>query len=157
MEAEEPIAPYHFDETKSLAAAQQTDFHYHRVVQYLRLSRRAMGLAGVELISATPGSRLNAFFPYQPVSELLAELGEEIGNPARETTRGQYGRRYEAERQPACPMKDFRPHNWPVESRGTPVPAAPSSKSAGSMSGAARLRAALDELPEIEVPLVEEA
>jgi hypothetical protein len=155
LELDDPIAPYHFDETKSLAAAQQTDFHYFRVAQYLRLSRRAMALAGLELISATPGSRLNTFFPYRPVDVLLDEINEEVGNPACEATRGQYGRRQEPESQAGSLMRDFRPHNWPQGARATAPPA--HSDAAGMLKREARLEAALDELPEIEVPLMEEA
>jgi hypothetical protein len=153
--AAEPIAPYHFEETKSLAAAQQTDFHYFRVVQYLRLSRRGMALAGLQLISATPISRLNAFFPYRPVEELLEEVREEVGDPGSESTRGQYARR--GDKGPGCSMRDFRPHNWPQGARAgqQSPPVLPSSS--GARVRAARLRAAIDDLPEIEVPLEEEA
>jgi hypothetical protein len=141
----DPIQPYHFDETKSLAAAQQTDFHYFRVVQSLRLCRRAMALAGLELISATPGSRLNPFFSYRPADDLLDELEDEVGSPARETTRGQYGRK-SGDDGPA--MKDFRPHNWPKGNVAT----APPVDDRG-----ARLRRAVEELPEEEVRIEEEA
>jgi len=157
LEAEEAIAPYHFDETKSLAAAQQTDFHYYRVVQYLRLSLRAMSLAGLELISATPASRLNAFFAYQPVDDLLEEIADEIGRPARETTRGQYSRRSENGGHPGVPMKDFRPHNWGPAPRANITRHAPvSDPSTARQRREARLAAAIEDLPEIEVPLQEE-
>jgi hypothetical protein len=113
-----------------------------------------MTLAGLELISATPGSRLNAFFPYRPVEELLDDLTEEIGNPASEMTRGQYSRRIEP--TASALMRDFRPHNWPQGQRvGASRPQA-SSEPATATTRAARLRAA-DELLEVEVPLREEA
>ncbi len=157
LAAAEPVQPYHFDETKSLAAAQQTDFHYFRVTQYLRLSRRAMAIAGLELISATPGSRLNAFFPYRPVEELLNDIAEEIGDPARETTRGQYARRHDSDLVPFAPMKDFKPHNWTTTAR---EPASRSAAGASSTAAlrqrTARLAAALEDLPDVEVPINEE-
>jgi hypothetical protein len=111
------LRPYHFDETKSLAAAIQTDGHYFRVVQYLRLSRKALALAGLELISATPGSRLNSFFPCRSTRELADELLLQIGDPSRESTRGKY-----AEATPKAPlecgrMRDVRPHHWPAATK----------------------------------------
>lgn len=156
LEAADPIEPYHFDETKSLAAAQQTDFHYFRVAQYLRLSRRAIALAGLELISATPGSRLNAFFPYRSVEELLDEVAEEVGDPARERTRGQYGKRHDSTPHPGVTMKDFKPHNWPPTSRGAAARGGSTNSSAATQKRVERLAAAIDELPEVEVPLKEE-
>jgi hypothetical protein len=158
LTAADAIQPYHFDETKSLAAAMQTDFHYFRVAQYLRLSRRAMALAGLQLVSATPNSRLNAFFPYRPVDELLDDIVDEIGDPGRETTRGQYNRRADSINEPGYGMKDFRPHNWASASRSVP-----GSRRPGPASGSDerlkircdRLQAALDELPDVEVPLEE--
>jgi hypothetical protein len=53
-------------------------------------------------------------------------------------------------------MKDFRPHNWPPGRVTAPHPPAPSEIN-DPMARAARLRAAMDELPEVEVPLREEA
>ena len=156
LEAADPIAPYHFDETKSLAAAQQTDFHYYRVVQYLRLSRRAMALGGLELISATPGSRLNAFFPYRPVEELLDEIGEEIGEPGR--------RKQRAASTPDAANPNRRPRarcgtsGRTTGRRGHAAPHAAFAVAPPRRRLAhARLRSAVDELPEIEVPLREEA
>ncbi len=149
LEKREPIQPYHFEETKSLAAALQTDFHYFRIVQYLRLSRRAMALAGLELVSATPSSRLNAFFPYRPCDGLLAEIADEVGDPARESTRGQYGRRHDATIHVTAGMKDFRPHNW---SR----PTSTHPRCQPSHRRTERLAEAVDRLPEIEVRVREE-
>jgi hypothetical protein len=99
---------YHFDEQKSLAAATATDAHYFRIVQYLRLSRRNLALHGVELISVTPGSRLNGFFPYLPAKKVLQELRTEIGDPAREPTRGLYTERSPRRCAEAGPMRDYR-------------------------------------------------
>ncbi|RLS52601.1 MAG: hypothetical protein DWH91_16260 [Planctomycetota bacterium] len=106
---------YHFDEAKSLAAALQTDQHYYRVAQYLRLARRAMGLAGMELISVTPGSRLNDFFPYRSVEAVCQQITIEVGQPQHEPTRGLYTE--SAHRIPAelVTMRDYRPHHWGKE------------------------------------------
>jgi len=148
--------PYHFDETKSLAAAIQTDWHYFRVVQYLRLSRRAMSLAGLELISVTPGSRLNDFFPFRQADDVVDELLRRVGDPRTETTRG----RYSQEKPSTCgigPMRDFKPHNWPAGAR-SPTPAGKADLEGGDRvrtAGIERVRAALDELPEIAVAIDE--
>jgi hypothetical protein len=109
---------YHFDEQKPIRAAANTDLHYFRIAQYLRLSRRAMGLAGLRLVSVTPGSRLNDYFPYEPVRSVLARIAREVGDPSAEPVRGLY--RQEVERQPAGlgPMRDYRPKNWSVERAG---------------------------------------
>ena len=155
LEADAPIQPYHFDETKSLAAVQQTDFHYFRVAQYLRLSRRAMALAGLELISATPNSRLNAFFPYRPAEELLDEIADAIGDAARETTRGQYARRLDQGPHETGFMRDFRPHNWGPAGRGGPGPAVGPVDDAGDCLRFDRLANAVAELPDVMVPIEE--
>jgi hypothetical protein len=137
--------PYHFDETKSLAAAIQTDWHYFRVTQYLRLARRAMALAGLELISATPHSRLNDFFPFQTVNEVIDGVRRRVGDPRIETTRGKYSQ--SAKPTAAVAMKDFKPHGW-SDGRHTSRTTAAENR--------ARLAAAIDDLPEFEVPLNEE-
>jgi hypothetical protein len=113
---------YHFGERKPLGAAIATDFHYFRVVQYLRLSRRALGLAGLRLVSVTPESRLNAFFPYRDTSEVLAEIRERAGDPAMEPVVGVYTGTLERP-VPREPMRDFRPHHWGKGvPKGAPVP-----------------------------------
>lgn len=141
--------PYHFDETKTLAAVLQTDWHYFRIVQSLRLSRRAMALAGLEILSATPGSRLNAFFPYRPVEELVADLHRRVGNPRAETTRGRYAR----DRAPGgevAPMRDFKPHNWPASAKiSTP------RKTEADSPSRRPTTVAMDDLPEVLVGLEE--
>jgi glycosyltransferase involved in cell wall biosynthesis len=43
---------YHFAEEKSLTATIQTDFHYFRVAQSLRLARRSLALSGLKIFSA---------------------------------------------------------------------------------------------------------
>lgn len=103
---------YHFDETKPFAAALRTDGHYFRVVQSLRLSRRALSLAGMELISVTPRSRLNHFFEYQPVEAALDRIRLDVGDPAREPTRGLYT---QTAQRPAVTtlMRDIAPPHVP--------------------------------------------
>jgi hypothetical protein len=149
-----PPAQYHFDEQKPLAAAIHTDWHYFRVAQYLRLARRAMGLAGFDLVSVTPGSRLNDFFDYRPVADVLADIHRTIGDPALETTRGRYTSTA-APTSPA-PMKDFPPHHWPRRKQNAPAAPAPSrTPQPPDPSPRDRLRHALDDLPEIPVDLNE--
>ncbi|HTN01229.1 MAG TPA: hypothetical protein VL132_05095 [Planctomycetaceae bacterium] len=122
-------AQYHFDERKSLAAAIATDAHYFRIVQYLRLSRRNLALHGVELISVTPGSRLNGFFPYLPVKKVLQELRTEIGDPAREPTRGLYTEQLPRRNAEAGPMRDYRsPGSADPKRAQDPVPPVPAGE-----------------------------
>jgi hypothetical protein len=104
---------YHFDESKPLPAAIHTDLHYFRVAQYLRLSRRAMALAGLELVSVTPGSRLNDYFPYQSVDSVLRHIAAEIGDPELECTRGLYTEQVQRTPHGLGPMRDYKPHHWP--------------------------------------------
>ncbi|TWT63206.1 hypothetical protein [Rubinisphaera italica] len=108
---------YHFDQEKSLAAAVATDAHYFRVSQYLRLSRLSMSRAGLQLVSVTPGSRLNDYFPYQNVEEVFAEVCERVGNPSEEVTAGLYS--ITGPRLPRLDwkMRDFQPLHWPEERR----------------------------------------
>ena len=108
---------YHFDESKPLAAGIQTDLHYFRVAQYLRLSRRAIALAGLELISVTPGSRLNDYFSYQSVESVLDRIESEIGDPAQESTRGLYTEQVRRSPDGLGPMRDFKPHHWNKDSQ----------------------------------------
>ncbi|MFO1022577.1 MAG: hypothetical protein U0903_18055 [Planctomycetales bacterium] len=108
----EEVSPYHFDERKSIRGAANTDSHYFRVAQYLRLSRRGMALAGLQLVSVTPHSRLNDYFPVMDTADALEEILQQVGDPQGETTRGRYrlaGPRVPQERGP---MRDFRPLNW---------------------------------------------
>lgn len=160
---------YHFDEQKPLAAAIRTDLHYFRVSQYLRLARRSLGLAGLELVSVTPVSRLNDYFPYRPVKQVLTEIAETVGDPTRETTRGRYTSSGTGGPQGLGPMRDFRPHHWPRTPRveaGIEGHADPCAKCArrkthrpiavsGKAAARGRLRQALEELPEIEVGIDE--
>lgn len=158
VELERLDAPtqYHFDEQKPLAAAIRTDLHYFRIAQYLRLSRRALSLAGVELVSVTPGSRLNDYFPYRSVVDVLAEIGDTVGRPEEEATLGLYTQ--VDSRQPAGlgPMRDFKPHHW---KRTADKPASVrQSDSPGRKREAVarRVVATIDAVPETPVRIDEE-
>lgn len=111
-----PARQYHFAEYKPTKAAAQTDLHYFRVSQYLRLSRRNLAAAGLQIVSVTPGSRLNDYFPYQPVHEALAEIARGISTPREEDACGLY--RELVDRRPSGmgPMRDLRPLNWRTNS-----------------------------------------
>lgn len=113
---------YHFPEKKSLSAAVQTDAHYFRIVQSLRLSRQCLATQGMELISVTPGSRLNDFFPYQRVEEALAEIHQQVGNPATEETQGLYTQKQPRWREGLGPMRDVKPPNWPTNGSSAKKP-----------------------------------
>lgn len=103
---------YHFDERKPLASAINTDAHYFRVSQYLRLCRRSMSLAGVELISVTPGSRLNDYFPYETVETVYRRECAVTGFPDNERIRGLYTQQLDRQISGLGPMRDYRPHHW---------------------------------------------
>lgn len=107
---------YHFDEVKTFAATLQTDAHYYRIVQALRLSRQSMSTAGLQLISVTPGSRLNSFFDEQPVDAVLDDMRLQIGDPRREPTRGLYTQTADRRRLPDGLMRDV-----PVPRRPAPI------------------------------------
>lgn len=117
-----PTQPYHFDEHKPLTAALQTDLHYFRVAQYLRLSVRAISLAGLEFISVTPHSRLNDYIRYEPIESVFSRLSQQIGDPTQEPTRGRYSESAVRSPQGLGPMKDFKPHHWNRDSTPAPVP-----------------------------------
>lgn len=94
MQTVEREEQYAFSETKPFLAAVSTDKHYWTTVQYLRLARRAISLAGVEIVSCTPGSRLNAFFPYRSVSQVVESRLKEEYSPLQEQTAGRYTSKY---------------------------------------------------------------
>ncbi len=114
-------AQYHFDEEKSFEAAIQTDGHYFRVVQSLRLCRSTFAAAGLRLISVTPRSRLNAFFSYQPVEAALDQFRLTIGDPDREPTRGLYTQTA-ARPTPTAVLKDVLPPRRKSSARKPPCP-----------------------------------
>jgi len=110
------LSIYHFEETKSLRAAMQTDQHYFRIAQSLRLARRNLTQHGLQLISVTPQSRLNDHFPYRDISDVLADVRRTVGDAGREATRGLYSQ--QASRSPKLtgPMRDVKPPNWSASS-----------------------------------------
>ncbi|WP_437194557.1 hypothetical protein [Planctomicrobium sp. SH527] len=143
---------YHFDERKSLDAAIQTDFHYFRVSQYLRLARRAFALYGLNLVSVTPGSRLNSDFPYIPVMTATRRILKLAGDPETEQTQGRYTN--SNDRRPAGlgPMRDFQPHFWTAKEQPAKLKRI---RSRPSSPGKA-LASAIEATPEFLVDLVEE-
>ena len=143
---------YHFDESKSLAAAIQTDLHYFRVAQYLRLSRRAMALAGMELVSVTPTSRLNDYFSYVSVESVLERIAAEIGEPVQEPTRGLYTEQVRRSPDGLGPMRDFKPHHW--TSSAPTAPPRPTQPVVATRHE--RLAHAAEELPDIPISIREE-
>ncbi|MBT5018567.1 MAG: hypothetical protein HON04_07455 [Planctomicrobium sp.] len=103
-------AQYHFDESKELGATIQTDFHYFRVAQYLRLARKALALSGLQIVSVTPSSRLNDYFRYQSIETTVSEIQSDIGDPVLESTRGLYTGKLDRTPLALGPMRDFKPH-----------------------------------------------
>lgn len=101
---------YHFDESKSLKATILTDFHYFRVSQYLRLARLSLAQSGLNLISVTPESRLNDYFPCQTVEQVFEKMTTRIGHPEFESTRGLYTQQLDRSVSGLGPMRDFKPH-----------------------------------------------
>ncbi|MEZ6065181.1 MAG: hypothetical protein R3B90_05625 [Planctomycetaceae bacterium] len=153
-------AQYHFDESKSLAAAVQTDLHYFRVTQHLRLSRRAMSLAGLELVSVTPVSRLNDFFSTATVDSACAAIHELIGDPDSESTRGRYTGQEPPRPTCASPMRDYPPHNWNRSSTHppppSPQPVAPPPSRPGNQVRREKPRVPTERLPEVAIDINEE-
>lgn len=151
-------AQYHFDECKSLSAAIQTDAHYFRVAQTLRLCRRSMGLAGLKLISVTPGSRLNDHFPVMTVGQAARSILNQVGDPSQEQTRGRYSTLQTRHPTRTAPMRDVRPHFWPAtkvdqETKPTPVSKGRVSPPRDPL---VRLRQVVDDLPEVAIDLRDE-
>ncbi len=103
---------YHFEQQKSFEAAISTDFHYFRVAQFLRLSREAMSLAGMKLVSVTPGSLLNDYFEEVNQAEASRRILASVGDPAKEQTAGRYTD--DRVRLPGLggTMRDFQPLHW---------------------------------------------
>lgn len=160
LERLESPAQYHFDERKPLAAAIQTDLHYFRVSQYLRLCRRALSLAGVELVSVTPESRLHDYFRHVSADDAAREIASTVGDPGLESTRGLYTQ--VDSRQPAGlgPMRDLKPHHWQRKSEppGDRKHSPAQSRSHIQMRAevAQRVGDAIDAVPETPVRIDEE-
>jgi hypothetical protein len=108
---------YSFTEVKQLGAACNSDRHYSDSVQYLRLARKCMSMHGLKLVSCTPRSRLNDFFPSMNVEDACAGIAYSVGNPEMETTDGKYRKRPgPGEGFPL--MRDISPFGWkPPEDR----------------------------------------
>ncbi|MBW3542807.1 MAG: hypothetical protein KY476_21300 [Planctomycetes bacterium] len=105
-----PGRQYHFDEHKPLRAAANTDRHYFHIAQRLRLARRSLVLAGMQLVSVTPHGRLNDYFPYVPLRRVAEQVLRDVGDPSREAVRGLYGgNEPRPPRRPVGPMTDFPP------------------------------------------------
>lgn len=115
---------YAFSEQKSFSAACSSDTHYFDRVQYLRLARKSLALQGVRLTSCTPGSRLNAFFPCEPVTTCVDRIDEQFGSADQESTAGRYTTRKVISDLPY--HKDIPPYRTdpPVPSKAKP-PAKP--------------------------------
>ncbi len=116
---------YHFDEAKPFAAAIQTDQHYFRIVQALRLSRACLVQHGMELISVTPESRLNDYFPFQTVAEACDHITQAVGTPASEPTRGLYTQQVQRWSTTLGPMRDVKPPLWSPGTISRTTPAGP--------------------------------
>jgi len=101
-----PLPQYHFDEHKPFAAAVQTDQHYFRIAQSLRLSRSCLVRHGMELISVTPGSRLNDYFPFRAVKDVLRDVRDAVGDPDHESATGCYTRKQPVWTKDLGPMRD---------------------------------------------------
>ncbi len=147
---------YHFDEQKDFGSAINTDFHYFRVGQYLRLARQAMSLAGLSITSVTPHSRLNDYFRYEPIEQVFARLATSIGDPAKESTAGLYTEKNNRKPTHLGPMRDFRPHFWPEKTNPCQNQPAPNPSAAPNRQNPQmRLQDAIRNLPEIAVPINE--
>src|SRR5690606_35750656 len=112
MEQFQTDRQYHFNETKPLRGAINTDLHYCRIAQVLRLCRRSMSLAGLRLVSVTPASRLNDYFPVCSVERAIEEIHAAVGDPAGENPQGLYTQAQDRQIPGLGPMRDFRPHHW---------------------------------------------
>lgn len=102
---------YSFDESKRFMAACACDNHYWDRIQYLRLCRRTMALNGIELISCTPGSRLNDIFPYMDPFEASRRILSDVGDPSKEISLGAYS----GDEKPGSHLpfhKDLDPYGW---------------------------------------------
>jgi hypothetical protein len=102
---------YSFDESKRFMAACACDNHYWDRIQYLRQCRRTMALNGLQLISCTPGSRLNDWFPYMDPFEAAKSILRDVGDPSSEISLGAYS----GDDKPGSHLpfhKDIDPYGW---------------------------------------------
>ncbi len=121
LETLDAVPAYHFASGKSLEDAIRTDGHYFRIAQCLRLSRSCLVRHGLQLISVTPDSRLNDYFPYESIDQVLDQVRQTVGDPASELTEGLYVGRPRRWSAVMRPMKDVRPPNWQPDSAASPV------------------------------------
>lgn len=111
LEKVERESQYSFGDPKRFLAACACDNHYWDRVQYLRLSRKNMSLNGLELISCTPDSRLNLFFPYVSPFDAAKRITSEVGSWESESSMEAYGG--ERERRNDLPFhRDIDPYGW---------------------------------------------
>ena len=103
---------YHFEQRKPLDAAVSTDYHYFRVAQFLRLSRSAMSLAGMRLVSVSPESRLNDYLEVMSQQEASQQILEHVGDPRLEQTDGRYTDDQNRSPEQCGMMRDFQPLHW---------------------------------------------
>lgn len=114
---------YSFDESKRFMAACASDNHYWDRIQYLRLSRRTFALNGLQLVSCTPGSRLNDYFPYVSPFDAAKRIMDDVGDPAKELSVGAYSK----DEKPGAHLpfhKDLDPYGWKEQPKGNPDPKA---------------------------------
>lgn len=120
---------YSFGETKALRSAVSSDKHYWERVQYLRLSRKNLATNGIDLISCTPDSRLNDWFPYVPVEDAIKQIEYDSGSVSEEILKGRYGRAFEKIKNHK--MVDINPYGWGTPELTRDNPAAPEKKGTG--------------------------
>ncbi len=112
---------YSFDESKRFMAACACDNHYWDRIQYLRLSRRTFSLNGLQLVSCTPGSRLNDYFPYVSPFDAAKRIMDDVGDPAKELSVGAYS----GDEKPGGHLpfhKDLDPYGWKEQHTAKPDP-----------------------------------
>lgn len=92
LEAVDREDQYAFPEWKPFSDAVRCDTHYYDRVQYLRLARKTFAMNGLRIVSCTPGSRLNHWFPFEAVEDVCARLLSQHGDPKAEPCEGRYTR-----------------------------------------------------------------
>lgn len=81
---------YSMSEVKDVHARCRSDKHYWEVVQRFRLGKRSLAEHGVSVYSLTESSRLNDWFEYVPIVEMLESL--EYLDSTKQSTQGVYKR-----------------------------------------------------------------
>jgi hypothetical protein len=130
------------------------------VSQYLRLCRRALSLAGVELVSVTPDSRLNDYVRYVAAADAVAEIEANVGKAEDEPTRGLYTQMQSRQPHGLGPMRDLKPHHWKAKGQPGDDDKPPAARSSTQVrpraSTARRVIAAIDHVPATPVHINEE-